>query len=181
MVQIIVPIVVSLLLYFLNKASKQNVAALDSGSYSLRMNIAYLIIGILGATAGIIFLLLPILANKYSVEIFIVSGAKFLLFMGFSIPCFLWYKNHHLSFNEARLLSKNAYGKSQRISWSEINLVRFRSFMEVLEIVDKQGNVVKAHQHLVGFSSFVKMVQIQQGNYHFTGESLPLKMLGLDK
>jgi glucan phosphoethanolaminetransferase (alkaline phosphatase superfamily) len=179
MVPVIVSILVPLLLYFLNKASKQNVAALNDGSYELRMNTAYLIIGAAGVIVSLLFLLLPVLADEYSIGIFTVSGIMFLLFMGFSVPCFLWYKNHHLSFNEAGFISRSAYGKSQQIKWHEINQVRFSAFMGVLYVTNKQGDTVKAHQHLVGFSSFIKMLQIQKDKYHFASESLPLRMLGL--
>lgn len=179
MVPIIVSILISLLLYFLNKASKQNAAASDDGRYELRMNKAYLIIGAAGAIVGLLFLLLPILADEYSVGIFVVAGIMSLGFIGFSIPCFLWYKNHHVSFDEAGLTSKNAYCKSQQMKWDEINQVRFSPFMGVLYVVDKKGNTAKAHQHLVGFASFIKMLQIQKDRYHFASESLPLKTLGL--
>jgi hypothetical protein len=179
MVPIIVSILVSLLLYFLNKASKQNVATVGNGSYELRMNTAYLITGAAGAIVGFLFLLLPILADKYSVGIFMVAGIMSLGFIGFSIPCFLWYKNHHVSFDEAGLTAKNAYGKSQQMKWDEINQVRFSPFMGVLYVVDKNGNTAKAHQHLVGFASFIKMLQIQKDRCHFASESLLLKTLGL--
>lgn len=179
MVPIIVSILVSLLLYFLNKASKQNVAALGNGGYELRMNIMYLIIGAAGAIVGLLCMLLPILAGEYSVGIFVVAGIMSRCFIGFSIPCFLWYKNHHVSFDEAGLTSKNAYGKSQQIKWDEINQIRFNSFRGVLYVVDKKGNTAKAHQHLVGFASFVKMLQTQKDRYHFASDSLPLKTLGL--
>ncbi len=181
MVPIIVSILIPLLLYFLNKASKQNVAALDNGGYELRMNIAYLIIGVVGAITGILSLLIPILADEYSVEIFVVSGIMALLFLGFAIPCFMWYRNHSISYNEDGLTSKSAYGKGQQIRWSDISRVSFNSFMGVISIVDKQGNIAKAHQHLVGFSSLVEMLLIQKSKYRFTSESLPLKMLGLEK
>jgi hypothetical protein len=181
MVPVIVSILVPLLLYFLNKASKQHVAALDSGEYELRMNRAYLVISIAGALVGILFLLMPILADEYSVELFAVAGIMALLFLGFTIPCFMWYRNHFITYNEDGLTSKNAYGKEQKICWSDISRVSFNSFMGVISIVDKQGNITKAHQHLVGFSSLVEMLLIQKRKYHFTSESLPLKMLGLEK
>ncbi len=118
MVPIIVSILVPLLLYFLNKASKQNVVAVNEGIYELHMNIIYLIIGVAGAIMSVLFLLLPVLADEYSVEIFIAAGLMFILSMGFSIPCILWYKNHRLSFDKAGFISENAYGKIQKTNWS---------------------------------------------------------------
>ncbi len=181
MVPIIVSILIPLLLYFLNRASKQNIAALSDGSYQLRMNVTYLVIGVVGIAVGLFSLLIPLLADEYSVEIFIATGFMFILFMGCAVPCFLWYKNHQLSFNDVAIISKNAYGKIQRINWSDVDQVRFNSFTGVVGIIDKQGNIAKAHQHLVGFSSFLKMLQTERSKYHFNCESLPLKTLGVSQ
>jgi hypothetical protein len=64
------------------------------------------------------------------------------------------------------------------MQWGDISQVSFSSFVGVISVVDKQGNVAKAHQHLVGFSSFVKTLIVQRDKYHFDTESLPLKTLG---
>ncbi|NML64019.1 hypothetical protein HHL22_02260 [Hymenobacter sp. RP-2-7] len=180
MVPIIVSIIVPLLLYLLNRSSKQKVTALDNGGYELRMNKAYLIIGIAGAVVGLLFLLMPILADEYSLEIFIASGVMFLLVMGFTVPCIMWYKNHSLFFGEQGFITENAYGKRQDMQCGDISQVSFSSFAGVVSVVDKQGNVAKAHQHLVGFSSFVKMLMAQRDKYHFDTKSLSLKTLGLN-
>lgn len=180
MVSIIILVIVALLLYFLNRSSKQRVAALDNGGYELRMNKAYLIIGVAGAIVGVLFLLMPILADEYSLEIFIASGVMFLFFTGLTVPCIMWYKNHSLFFSEQGFVAENAYGKRQDMQWGNISQVSFSSFAGVISVVDKQGNVAKAHQHLVGFSSFVKMLIAQKNKYQFDIESLPLKTLGLD-
>jgi hypothetical protein len=179
MVSIIVSVLVPLLLYFLNKASKQNIAASGEGHYKLRMNKMYLIIGAASALVGILCLLLPVLAEEYSLEIFIASGVMFLFFMGCAVPCIMWYKNHNLIFGEQGFIAENAYGKRQDMQWGDISQVSFSSFAGVVSVVDKQGNVAKAHQHLVGFSSFVKTLIAQRDKYHFDAESLPLKTLGL--
>jgi hypothetical protein len=157
------------------------VAALDNGSYELRMNKAYLVIGVVGAIVGILSLLMPVLADEYSVEIFVVAGTMALLFLGLAIPCFMWYTNHSVTYDKHGLTSKSAYGKEQQICWADISRVSFNSFMGVVSIVDKQGNSAKTHQHLVGFSSLVEMLLIQKNKYHFASESLPLKILGLEK
>lgn len=181
MVPIIVSILVPLLLYFMNKASKRSPVAQHDGRYELRMNKMYLIIGVAGVFVGVMFLLLPILADEYSTEIFVAAGIMFLLFMGFSIPCLLWYNNHRLSFDEIEMRSKSAYGKAQSINWSNITRVSFSSFRGVIDVTDKQGNVAKAHQNLVGVSSFVAILQMKKSIYHFETELLPLKALGLSK
>jgi hypothetical protein len=181
MVAITVSVLVPLLLYFLNKASKKNVAASGEGSYELRMNNLYLLMGIMSAFLGLLFLLMPVLSNEYSLEIFIASGVMFLVFIGFAVPCILWYKNHRLFFNEQGFILKGAYGKKLQIKWEDISQVSFSSFTGVITVVDRQGNIAKAHQHLVGFSSFVKMLLVQKDKYRFASELLPLKTLGLDK
>ena len=180
MVPIIISILTPLLLYFLNRASKQNAVALADGGYELRMNVMYLVIGVIGIGVGLFSLFIPLLADEYSVEIFIATSFIFMLFMGLAIPCFLWYKNHRLSFNDVAITSKDAYGKIQRINWSDVNQVRFNSFTGVVDVLGKQGSIAKAHQHLVGFSSFIKVLQAQKSKHLFASESLPLKMLGLN-
>lgn len=181
MVPIIVSILVPLLLYFLNKASKQSAVALHDGSYELRMNKMYLVIGAAGALVGVLFLLLPILADEYSTKFFFIAGIMFLLSMGFSMPCLLWYKNHRLSFDKVGMYSTSAYGKVQSINWSDVNRVGFSPFMGVIDVTDKHGSIAKVHQHLVGVSSFVAMLQTQKSIHHFETELLPLKTLGLSK
>lgn len=180
MVPIIVSIVIPLLLYFLNKASKREANISDTGSFELRMNFMYQIIGIAGFLMSLIFLLMPVLADEYSAEIFVVSGFMFLLSLGVSVPVFLWYKNHHVSFDEMGLTSTNAYGKKQYIPWNNIRQIKFSAFMGVLQVFDKQGNVAKAHQHLVGFSSFVQALQAHEKKYHFACGELPIKMWGVN-
>ena len=74
-----VTITVSLLLYFLNSASKRAMHALADGQYEIRMNRMYQVVGIIGILASIFVLFIPILAEEYSAQIFITTGLCFLL------------------------------------------------------------------------------------------------------
>jgi glucan phosphoethanolaminetransferase (alkaline phosphatase superfamily) len=164
----------------MNRGSKQTVLISSDGHYELRMNKMYLIIGVICALIGLISLLIPVLANEYSSQIFTASGILFLFFVGGGIYCILWYRNHRLFFSEQGFTTESAYGEKQNMKWDDISQVSFNSFAGMVRVVDKQGNIAKAHQHLVGFSSFIKTLLAQKGKYHFATESLPLKALGLE-
>jgi hypothetical protein len=180
MVAIVVSVLVPLFLFFMNRGSKQTVFVSNDGCYELRMNKMYLIIGVVCALIGLISLLMPVLANEYSLQIFITSGVLFLLFLGGGVYCILWYRNHRLFFGEQGFVTESVYGKRQNIRWDDIIQVNFSSFAGMVRVVDKQGNIAKAHQHLVGFSSFIRMLLVQKEKYHFATELLPVKMLGLE-
>jgi len=173
MVSIIVSISVSLLLYFLNKASKKEALSLINGSYELRMNRAYQIIGIAGIFSGLIFLFVPVMISEYSLGIILATGLMFLFFIGISVPCLLWYKNHYVRFDNISVYSNDLYGRNQQINWKDITSASFKPFAGVMALSDRNGNAVKVHQHLVGFSTFMETLLIQRDRYNFNCTKLP--------
>ena len=180
LVPVIVSVAVTVTLYFLKNASKAESNVLES-SASLRMSILYLIIGGAGLIMSILFLLMPVLAQEYSLEIFIVSGIFFVGFGAMSVVIIMWYWNHRVIYNENGLTATSYYGKKQWIAWNEIKRVKYSAFSGLVVVSDSHGNSVKAHQHLVGFVSLVRAMQSQAKKYHFDYEELPLRMLGISK
>ncbi|MDO7875767.1 hypothetical protein Q5H93_13570 [Hymenobacter sp. ASUV-10] len=82
MTSTIVFIAVGLLLYFLNNASRAPVVALEEGKYNLRMSKAYQLVGLLGIAVSVAVLAMPVIANEYSPEIFVVTGGLFIAIAG---------------------------------------------------------------------------------------------------
>lgn len=169
----LISIVVLIVLYFLNKASGKKVDPYEQGKYSLYMSKIYQFIGLLGIGISVFILFMPVLAEEYTVEIFVATGVLFLFMMALSLPCFLWYKNHRLQFDSIEVVSKNFYGKEQRIKWEDIEHARFSALSGLLTLTDKRGNVAKAHQHLVGFSTFIHELKSQKNKCSFSSELPP--------
>ncbi|WP_155832909.1 hypothetical protein [Hymenobacter swuensis] len=165
--------VVLIMLYFLNKASGKRVEPYEQGRYSLYMSRIYQCIGLLGIGMSIVVLFMPVLAEEYTAEIFVATGVLFLLTMGLSLPCFLWYKNHRLQFDSSEVISRNFKGKEQIIKWEDVAQVRFSALSGLLTLIDKRGNTAKAHQHLVGFSTFVHELKSQKNKCNFSSELPP--------
>jgi hypothetical protein len=151
----LVSIIVTLALRYARKGSEKNIVPTKNGQFYLRMNKLYGIMGIIGFFFGLFITVMIIITN---------SGLPFaiitlLIFLGTGLPCFIYYKNHCLKFNDKLIEVKNFFGREKRISWIEIQNISFNHFSGLLTILDNKGNKIKIHQHIVGLSSFLKMMK----------------------
>lgn len=154
-----ISLVVGLALAYLKKGASQSGGQTVNGLVVLKMNKLYGIIGIISIIFGFGFSLLPVLSNEYNSVMFLIVLIMLLIFWGAGIPCWLYYKNHKLEFDGEKIIVKNVLGKEKTIQWSEINQITFSHFSSYLTIIDSKGEKIKIHQHIVGLSSFAKMIE----------------------
>lgn len=150
---------VKLALDYLNKASSKKVSKNENGWHELRMNRLYQFIGISTGILGLSFLYLTI-GEQYSSSLIIILVIS-LGFTGLGFTCFLWYRNHKLRFNNKTIITSNVYGKQNSLNWEDISNISFNGVSGQITLTNKAGNTVKAHQHLVGLSSFVELIELK--------------------
>ncbi len=170
---LLISTIVMIVLYFLNKASKKQVESFDNGGYLLRMSKIYQVVGVLGILMSIVILFMPVLAEEYTVEIYVATGVFCLFMLGLTLPCFLLYRNHSLQFDKIQMVSTNFYGREYRVKWEDVEQIRYSSLSGSVIITDKEGKFAKAHLHLVGFSTFVQELNRQKNEYNFSCGPIP--------
>jgi hypothetical protein len=144
---------------FLTKATGKTVTSNESGYFNLRMNKLYGIMGIIGILFGVLILIfLPMTAEANDDGVWMGVIILLLIFWGTGIPCFMYYRNHRLTFGENSISATNVIGKVKEIKWSDISDIKFKVLSGVL-VIKTQNEQIKVHQHLVGLSKFVEFIE----------------------
>jgi glucan phosphoethanolaminetransferase (alkaline phosphatase superfamily) len=155
----IIGIAVSTALAFLSKATGTSIATDESGLYNLRMNKFYGMMGLVGLVFGLLFLIfLPLTAEQIDKGILTGIVLMLLIFWGTGIPCFMYYRNHKVSFDNNSIKTTNVYGKVKEIQWSDISDIRFNAFSGLL-VLKTNNETIKVHQHLVGLLKFIEHIE----------------------
>ena len=151
----LIAISVSLALAYLKKGATTKFFLTGSGKLILRMNKLYAVMGLIGFILGL-FITIMIVITKGPL---LVAAIVLIIFWGTGIPCWIYYRNHILKFDDKAIEVKSFYGKDGSILWSDISDISFNHFSGLLTILDNKGIIIKIHQHIVGLSSFVKMLE----------------------
>ena len=152
----LVGIAVSFAMNYLNKGANQNVEKRKNGDIELGMNRLYQTLGLAGVGSAVVFIAVALFIHEK--EVYIISTLMVLLFGGLGVPCLMYYKNHKVTFNDKTISVQNWKGKTNNITWTEINRIKFNPFSGYLKIygLDKKLTI---HQHLVGLKEFVKKME----------------------
>jgi hypothetical protein len=154
-----ISIAVSAALRSLFKATGTKISTDRAGEYHLRMNILYGIIGIGSIILGLTFIIWPLTEDTIDSATITITALMLAMFCGLGTPCWLYYRNHRMTFDSEIIRVTNVYGKTAEIKWHDIESMRFNAFSGLLAIQDNKGNKIKVHQHLVGLSTFMGMVE----------------------
>lgn len=155
----IIGIAVSTGLAFLSNAKGKSVAIDESGQFNLRMSKLYGIIGVIGLVFGLLFLIfLPLTTEPNDSGIWFIVILMLLIFWGAGIPCLMYYRNHRVSFDDNSIVATNVYGKVKEIKWSDILNIKFKVLSGLLVLTTK-NEIIKVHQHLVGLSKFIELIE----------------------
>jgi uncharacterized membrane protein len=155
----VIGIVVSTVFAFLTKGTSKSVAIDQNGHYNLRMNKLYGIMGVIGLVFGLLFLIfLPLTVGIYDRDVWVGVILMLLIFWGTGIPCLMYYRNHRITFNENSVSVVNVYGKVNEIKWSSVLDIKFKALSGLL-VLSTKDEIVKVHQHLVGLSEFVELIE----------------------
>ncbi len=155
----IIGIAVSTALAFLTKSTGKSIATDESGKFNIKMNKFYGIMGIISLVFGLLFLIfLPLTTEPNDSGIWFIVILMLLIFWGAGIPCLMYYKNHRVSFDDNLIVVTNVYGKVKEIKWSDILNIKFKVFSGLLVLTTK-NEIIKVHQHLVGLSKFIEVIE----------------------
>ena len=155
----IIGIAVSTSLAFLTKSTGKPIATDESGRFNIRMNKLYGIMGIIGLVFGLLFLIfLPLTTEPNDSGIWFIVILMLLIFWGAGIPCLMYYRNHRVSFDDNSIVATNVYGKVKEIKWSDILNIKFKVLSGLLVLTTK-NEIIKVHQHLVGLSKFIELIE----------------------
>jgi hypothetical protein len=72
----------------------------------------------------------------------------------------LYYLNHSLWYNNKTLEVRNWYGKTKVLNWSEVKTASFKLLFGILLIRSENGRILFVHQHLKGFHSFLRVLEL---------------------
>ena len=171
----IVSLAVATTLTYLNKATKKNVTANESGEFILRMHKLYKITGYIAIVIGLIVTIGPIFSDKPGKEIYLLMFLMFLIFIGLGTLSVLYYENHYLLFDNSKIEVRNALGKTKTINWNDVQKAKFNPTSGLLTLSDSNGIKVRIHQHLVGLGKFITCLESRT---HFTAAKLRLPIKG---
>jgi hypothetical protein len=119
------------------------------------MNKLYAVLAIVLFMIGL-FVVILIIATDDS---FFIAALFFLFFCVSGFILWVYYKNHQVTFNDEIITVKNFSGKITSMQWKAIHNISFNLFTGLIYIIDTGGTTVKIHTHLVGLSSFIKIME----------------------
>jgi len=151
----IIAFLVPLALAYLQRGTGEKVTKSKNGQIILRMNKFYGIIGLFGVCLGLAIATMIVVTNGFVG----VALMPLLIFVGTGLPCVLYYQNHILKFDEHTIEVKSVFGKVKSVKWADTHSVSFGAVSGLLSITDSKGTRVKIHQHIVGLSEFIKMME----------------------
>lgn len=149
-------IIISIVMYFLNKGAGKTIAPNKDGSTQLRMNKMIQFFG--WGTMGLaLFGSIMIIIEDASMYLF--SAFMLFLFGGLAFIILAYYKNHQVIFDDKSILVKNWRGKEGMIDWSNIAQIKYRSLSGYIVIKDQNDTTIKIHHQLVGLRSFIEKLE----------------------
>lgn len=131
--------------------------------------------GILSLVLCLVVTLGPILTDDPDTAMYIMIFFMFLLFGGLGLLCVLYYRNHNVLFDNSMIEVQNRFGKTKITTWDKIKKVSFTPTTGLLTFIDSDGQKLKVHQHLVGIS---RLVGVLESKTSWKAKDLRLPMKG---
>lgn len=154
--QIIVPIAVTIAMYYLNKQSRKDASVDANGNVILLLPAFYGILGI-GATSLGCGLLVLGLINFNADDIKPIFGL-FLLFAGLGTILILYRYVYKVILTPQSLIHRNLIGKYKYLDWSGIKTVDYGAVSMLLKVSDGNSKI-GCHAHLIGFNELVSELE----------------------
>jgi len=137
------------------KATNKEVPVNENGQILLRMHWAYKLTAIVCFLFTAAFLVIPFIDPAGSAPSYIALVFMLLMFGGFTILCWLFYKKHYVLFDDTSIEVHSALGKTTTMRWDEINDASFNLNSGLLTLTTKSGQKAGVHHHLAGFPKFL--------------------------
>lgn len=157
----IIPIIaVSLIMAFLDLASKKKPKKDEVGNIILQLPKLYFIIGLLLIISGIVMLIFAFFTAIGDDWIIAISFSLILMILG----ALLYSKGYisHIKVTEFGIIETTMFGKLKEIRWNEVRDITFGKVSLEMKIASFDKNI-KAHMHLVGFDELVAKIEEKTG------------------
>ncbi len=163
---------VSLAIRLMNRSPEKLIESTDGEAITLRLNRFYQISGIITIGIGGLFSFF-ILTDETETNPLIVLIFVWIFCLMLALPVLLWYMNHRVTFDEETVTSWDWRGRKTSIAWQEITEVKFNALAGSI-MIKGNGEVAKAHQHLVGLKSLLQML-VKKTPWRAKELNLPIK------
>ena len=154
--QIIVPIAVAIVMYYLNKQSQKDASVDADGNTVLLLPVFYGVLGIAAAGLGCGLLVFGLI--NYNADDIKPLFGLFLLFAGLGTPFILYRYVYRVILTPQSLVHRNLIGKYKSLDWADITMVNYSAAMMNLKVSDGNSKV-SCYAHLVGFKQLVSELE----------------------
>lgn len=165
---VVIGVLIIMFLKYSKKNSNKNVEKDQAGSFVLRVNKLYQIIGSISTGFAVLLGIVSIYLNKKEGYIVLLIMSFLLGWLG--ILLLMYYYNHKFEFNDANMKVTNIYGATKTLSWNEVKQIKYNALKGFIYLYSEKEKL-KIHQHLVGLIEFVK---IMKKNTNYTAKKLKL-------
>lgn len=155
---ILISLITGILLWYSEVKSNERQRKEITGSFLLKANLAYKIVGILFILIGMILVNVMILNWNEEIKVIAPLVACFFLIPG--IMTTMFYYNYRVEFNESRIIVTNWKGKKKIFNWNELIKVSFISSIKCLYLKSNSKKTL-INQDSVGFISFIEMMELK--------------------
>ncbi len=155
---IISTVLISGILFYINKKSTEGVEKNIEGKYELRMNVVCKWIGLLCLIISAGTIVGSVLFYEEGVLTWVAM--ILLIFGGLGIVLMMYYNNHRLTFDDQSIMFKSWTGEVTNVKWYEIKEINFSSVWGYLKLRTSSQDLKISHQ-LVGLIQFVVMMEAQ--------------------
>lgn len=147
------------LFFLLSSGTNTKVTPDKEGNYNLKMNKVYLLGG---AFALLVFIGINILLlSKMTFDHFTEDHVIFIVDL-FIIPAAIYammsYYRHKLTFNSDEFTIYKTNGHSYTLNWEDLQDVTYNAFSAKIFVTTKKHGKIGINQYLIGFKSFIEML-----------------------
>lgn len=149
-------LIVTLMMLYLNKASKSRPELNSEGNVILKLSILYGITGLISFISGIAIIIYGLI--YFNSEEFLFRLIFFGIFGVSGCILILQQWGSKVILTEQEIIKISMFGKISRIKWKEINDVKFNKASWQLKIQSEKTRI-NCHMHLVGFPKLVERLE----------------------
>lgn len=145
--------------FVLSSGTNAKVKPDKNGDFKLRMNKIYLIVGWMALIllTGVNFILIQRMNFTSFQEDHVIFIAD-LLVLPVAILSIISYRRHNVVFNSDELTINTRNGNSYTFPWEDITDVEYNAFNSNIKIKTRNSGTLKVNQYLIGFKSFIEML-----------------------
>lgn len=154
-----VVVVTSVVMGYLAKSVSGEIKPNPDGRYLMQMHKTYKIGGYAAIVLGVIIAACIFLLDP--VEWMGVTSilGLFVLFAGLGTICVLYFRNHHVLFNEEQVEVKSVFGSTGFFKWEDVVGAKLNKTSGDIVLKVKDGQKFRVHQHLRGINHFLATLE----------------------